>query len=121
MGKSAVAPTFSYQTLGSAVHIDRRALQELNLEPEAYGEVLASQVFSTESLVRFFARATAAADAEDLRLRCRLRIVAAPLHWLHELRWELLAERPGQPAPRAARVRGGGAPRSGGASRSILC
>ncbi len=70
---------------------DRAALQQLELDPVAYGQALSEALFASPSVLADFSAARAAADAADAALRLRLQIDPnAPE--LHSLRWETIRD-----------------------------
>ena len=70
---------------------DRAALQQLELDPPAYGQALSQALFATPSVLADFSAARAAADSADAALRLRLQIDPnAPE--LHGLRWETIRD-----------------------------
>jgi hypothetical protein len=70
---------------------DRAALQQLELDPLAYGDALSKALFATKSVLVDFSSARAAAEAADAALRLRLQIDPnAPE--LHGLRWETIRD-----------------------------
>jgi hypothetical protein len=71
------------------VVFDAEELRERALDPTAYGEVLAQQLFAEAEARSFFDQAVAASQAQDLSLRLRL-FVAPSGPELHNLRWETL-------------------------------
>ncbi len=83
--------------------LDRSALLERQLAPQAYGEVLARQLFQDNDVVDGYAGVVTAVEARGLELRVRL-LIGPTAHELQALRWELLVD-PRTQAPLATSER----------------
>lgn len=82
------------------IDVEELATQAL---PDAYGRMLAAQVFADTAVRGLYQRARAALERAGLLLRVRIAIEAtAPV--LHDLRWELLRD-PETDAPQATSER----------------
>lgn len=81
--------------------IDAEALLAAQAAPEAYGRLLAGQLFADAAVRGLYATARAALERGGLSLRVRLAIDPSALE-LHDLRWELFRS----PRRRAAGRRG---------------
>lgn len=71
--------------------IDAEALLAAQASPEAYGRLLAGQLFADAAVRGLYATARAALERGGLSLRVRLAIDPSALE-LHDLRWELLRD-----------------------------
>ena len=83
--------------------LDRAALLERQLAPQAYGEALATQLFQDDRVRAGYASVRDAVAARELELRVRL-LIGPTAHELQALRWELLAD-PRTKAPLATSER----------------
>ncbi len=79
------------------VRFDDAALRQHNLDPAAYGALLASQLLAEDKMRKFVGEALATAQAKDVPLALRLAIGPTAAE-LHSLRWETL-RLPGSDAP----------------------
>lgn len=76
-------------------NVDHEALLAAQLDPHAYGRLLANAVFADVEARRAFAEARAVARSREMLLRVRLALDAVELHQLH---WETLCDpEDGQP------------------------
>ncbi|MCB0059513.1 MAG: CHAT domain-containing protein [Caldilinea sp.] len=73
----------------ASVRFDDDALRQHNLDPEAYGALLAGDLLGDNGVRAFLGEALAAAQAADVPLSLRLAI-GANAGELHSLRWETL-------------------------------
>ncbi len=87
------------QGSSARAHFDLTRLNELSLDPEAYGRALADMLFADSQLRGAFAQAHSVAEAHGYALRLRL-VIAPDASELQALRWEALRN-PGSGAPLA--------------------
>src|SRR5262249_18362039 len=80
----------------ASVRFDPKRLRALEVDPEAYGQLLTDMLFGDLRLREALERARAFTESLGLPLRLRLRLDAAPE--LHALAWEILLDpRDGRP------------------------
>ena len=72
-----------------AFRLDTGALRDLELDPDAYGQLLGGSLFTDPDVSNTFDKATAVAAATGVPLRLRL-LIPPSARELHDVRWETL-------------------------------